>query len=363
MIRKGVQGIEEKPESKIKKDDQPKIQKDQISLRNIAELKSSSTNLQTRPKTQPEPSVENKKENLENVTKLYKTAYDYVIKNGETAKQGGKIDLKDGARIIAKMIKNPRGVEILYGKAINAKEDLDPIVSNMVNVAIYSIKIGIGLKYPNEKLLALGLAGLLHDFGMFKVPDSILHKTGKLTDQEFGEIKKHPIHGYEIIKLLGDKYIWLAEVLLQEHEREGGQGYPKKLKGDDIREYAKIVALADVFEGLTHKRPQRKKLLPYDATKKILAEARGLYATNVVKVLLQKLGCFPLESYVKLSSNAIAQVVDVNEKVPLRPTVELIFDPQGNKLNDKKIIKLYENTLVHIVESVYEEDLPQEEEL
>lgn len=361
MIRKGVEAEKARPD-KTRESESTKDQKSRITLRNITELQSAKTSHSSQLKQENEAKIAvNKKKTADEYAKLYNEAYNYILKCGSIVKQREKIDLKEGAQIIAKMTKDPLGIEMLYGKAILSKDNMDQVASNMVNVGIYSIKLGVGLKFSKEKLIALGVAGLLHDLGMFLAPEKVLTKEDKLSDQEFAEIKKHPIQGYNIIKQLGDKYIWLAEVLLQEHEREGGQGYPEGLKGDAIKEYAKIVGLADVFEGLTHKRPQRERMLPYDATKKILAEAKGLYDVNIVKVLLQKLGCFPLESYVKLSSNAIAKVVDVNERFPLRPTVEIIFDPHGNRVQDKKTVKLQENTLVHITGSVYEEDLPQDD--
>lgn len=357
MIRKGTT-----PEKKAepKKVVAPKIDNSKMTLRNIAELKVTGSSQMANVVEKQEAEVP--KLDKDFYTSLYNEAYDYVLKCGDVIKSEGTIDLKSGARIVSKMLKDKSGVELLFGKAISAKEDLDLIATNMVNVAIYSIKLGIGLKYPDEKLLSLGTCGLLHDLGMYKIPEGILNKEGKLTDNDFAEIKKHPIHGYGIIKSLGSKYLWLGEVLLQEHERENGSGYPKQSKGDSIKEYSKIVGLADVFEGLTHKRPHRKRLLPYDATKKILGEGRGLYAMHLVKVLLQKLGCFPIESYVRLNSKAIARVIDIDEKVLLRPTIEILFDPQGNKLNSGKVINLRENSLLHITESIYEEDLPVDNE-
>ena len=125
-----------------------------------------------------------------------------------------------------------------------------------------------------------------------------------------------------------------------------------RLKVMQLKNTQKIIALADVYEGLTHKRHQRRRWLPYDATKKILGEGIGLYATNIVKVMLHKLGCFPIESYVKLNSQAIAKVIDINEKTPLRPTIEIMFDSQGKRISERKIIKLEENILLHITESI-----------
>lgn len=331
-----------------------------ITLRNISDLRPAKASHISQLKMENEVKTDvSAKKSASEYAELFYKAYNYVTKYGLIVKQGGKIDLKEGYQIILKMVEDRLGIEALYGKAISANGDMDFISSNMVNAGIYSIKLGIGLKFSKEKLVALGLAGLVHDFGMFKIDEKILKKEGKLSDQESAEIKKAPIYGYKIINDLGDKYLWLAEVLLQEHEREDGHGYPRGLKGNEISEYAKIVGLADVFEGITHKRPHRKRLLPFDATGKILRETKGLFDTNIVRALLQNLGCFPLESYVKLSSNAIAKVVDINKKFPLRPTVEIIFDPQGNIVCGKKTANLEKNNLLYITGAVYEEDLPQ----
>lgn len=149
-----------------------------------------------------------------------------------------------------------------------------------------------------------------------------------------------------------------CEVAYQEQEREGGQGYPRGLKGDEIHDYAKIIGIVDVYEALTHHRPQRKGYMPHEAVKLILGTQKDLFSNDVKRLLLTKLSCFPLGSYVKLNSKAICRVIETNEDSPLRPTVEILFDSRGRKLPKKKVTSLIEAPLLYITGTVYESDLP-----
>ena len=115
----------------------------------------------------------------------------------------------------------------------------------------------------------------------------------------------------------------------------------------------------DVYEALTHHRPQRKGYMPHDAVKLILGTQKNLYSNEVKRLLLTKLSCFPLGSYIKLNSNATCKVIEVFEGSPLRPTVEILFDSQKRKLPKRKIIRLAEAPLLYITGTVYESDLPQ----
>jgi hypothetical protein len=99
--------------------------------------------------------------------------------------------------------------------------------------------------------------------------------------------------------------------------------------------------------------------MPHDAVKLILGTQKKLYSNEVKRLLLTKLSCFPLGSYIKLNSNAMCKVVEVYEDSPLRPTVEILFDSQKRKLPNRKIIKLAEAPLLYITGTIYESDLPQ----
>ena len=315
-----------------------------------------------REETYTEVKVEGRGEEKNFDWLLYEKAYSFVEDTVSIATNGGVLSIDEGIRIISLIVDNLDSIDSLYRKAICTKETLDPFISHPVNMVIYAIKIGIGLKYDKEQLIKLGIGALLHDIGMSKIPKEVVNRNGKLTEEEFELIKKHPQYGYELLLTLGKDYTWLAEISLQEHEREGGQGYPKGLKGDSIGEYAKVIGIVDIYEALTHSRPQRKRFFPYEAVKEIIKSEKGFFHPKILKVLLTELAVFPLYSCVRLNSNAIGQIVEIDKNRPLRPTIQILYDSQGRKIQEKKITRLADNPLLYIKDSIFEEDLPILEE-
>ncbi|WP_079525785.1 HD-GYP domain-containing protein [Solibacillus isronensis] len=123
-------------------------------------------------------------------------------------------------------------------------------------VANYSVKIAKKLKLNKEKLENLAIASVLHDIGKIHVPSEILNKPGKLTDEEFDIIKKHPADGAAMIK--ESYYKELVPIIEQHHERLNGTGYPNGLRGDEILLEARIIAVSDTFDAMTEDRAYRK---------------------------------------------------------------------------------------------------------
>ena len=150
----------------------------------------------------------------------------------------------------------------------------DYLVNNAVSVAIVSVKIAEALRYESAKLEQVALAGLLHDLGMFALPDSLVYKTGPLTEEELQNLREHPQHGVRLFKEVGVAYPWVERVILQEHERWDGSGYPNKLAGDQIDEMAIIIGLADVFDALMSARPYRSGVSPHRAIRALLVSGK-----------------------------------------------------------------------------------------
>ncbi len=294
------------------------------------------------------------------VVDIYDELYEFFAEVLSAAKTDQKFSIDRGVELVAKVIDTPSAIESLYRKAIYRKEFKYDSRVHGINVAIFAIKIGEGLGYKRDQLVELGIAALIHDIGMCKIPDEVVNKEGVLTNEEYALIKKHPQFGYDIVlNALGEKYKWLAEVISQEQEREGGQGYPRGLLGNEIHEYAKVIGIVDVYEALSHPRPQRKRFLPYEATKVIVNSSKNIFPQKLIKALLTKLSCFPISSYVVLNSKAIGRVVETNEAFPLRPVIEMLYDNMGKKLAEKKIVKLQDTPLLYITDSMFEEDLPK----
>ncbi|MCP4253237.1 MAG: HD domain-containing protein [Candidatus Scalindua sp.] len=290
---------------------------------------------------------------------LYTSIYDFVEGIIDSVKRKKRFTIENGFEIVKDIVHTEKAANILYGKAVQGKGIPDNLAAHSANVCIYSLLLGKGANYSEGQLAELGMTALLHDIGMIFVPKGIVDKKGKLTTSELKQIKKHPYYTYKILQTLGEKYLWIAKVAYQEQERENGLGYPNGLKGDEIHDYAKIIGVVDVYEALTHHRPHRKGYMPHDAVKLILGTQKDLYSNDVKRLLLTKLSCFPLGSYIKLNSNATCKVIEVYEDSPLRPTVEILFDSQKRKLPKRKIIKLAEAPLLYITGTVYESDLPQ----
>ncbi len=133
----------------------------------------------------------------------------------------------------------------------------DSIYSHMVQVCIIAVKVGIQLGYDQIKLLELALGVLFHDIGMTRISSDILNRIGGLTSDEIAQIKTHPKTGYDLIKQSRELPDTAAEVALQHHERYNGNGYPRKLTGFHIHEFARIAAVADVFDAMTTEKPYR----------------------------------------------------------------------------------------------------------
>jgi len=289
---------------------------------------------------------------------LYTSAYNFMEDVLSSLKRKQGFTIEKGLEIVSEIVNTEKAASILYGKAVQGKDIPDNLAAHSVNVCIYALMLGIGANYSHKKLIELGITALLHDIGMVFIPEIIVNKSGKLTATELETIRKHPYYTYKILQTLGEKYSWIAKVAYQEQEREGGQGYPMGLKGDEIHDYAKIIGVVDVYEALTHHRPQRKGYMPHEAVKLILGTQKDLFSNKVKRLLLTKLSCFPLGSYVKLNSKAICRVVEINEDSPLRPTVEILSDSQGSKLLTRKVVNLADAPLLYVTGTVCESDLP-----
>ncbi|MFD1019739.1 HD-GYP domain-containing protein [Thalassobacillus hwangdonensis] len=148
-------------------------------------------------------------------------------------------------------------------------------------VANYAVKIAKKLKLRKESLVNLTNASLLHDIGKIHTPEEVLNKPGRLTEEEFDLIKKHPGDGAKMIK--ESYYQELVPIIEQHHERLNGSGYPNGLKGDDIVLEARIIAVSDTFDAMTEDRSYRKAFTKEYALNEIKSMARSHYDPTVVE--------------------------------------------------------------------------------
>jgi PAS domain S-box-containing protein len=168
-------------------------------------------------------------------------------------------------------------------------EDRDPYTSgHSVGVAGFAEAIARVMGFSEDQITGIYIAGVLHDIGKMAVPVEILVKPGRLTDMEMSLIQIHPAAGYEILK--GIDFPWsVGQATLQHHERMDGSGYPQGLKGDTIILEARILAVADVVDAMTHHRPYRPAFSVQDAREEISKGRGRLYDPQVVDACLEVL--------------------------------------------------------------------------
>ena len=143
-----------------------------------------------------------------------------------------------------------------------------------INVCLLSVMIGIKMNLTRQQLFELAMGAVLHDLGMTQVSAAVLQKNDLLSTDDRKLIQDHTMIGFDIIRKVGQIPMVSAHVAFQHHEKVDGSGYPRGLSGDDIHMYAKIVAVADLYDAITADRPYRKAFLPHEAYDILLA-SRG----------------------------------------------------------------------------------------
>lgn len=220
-----------------------------------------------------------------------------------------------------------------------------------INVSVYSVATAIGMGYMEEELKELGTGAVLHDIGKLDVSAEILKKPAQSTVDEFKQIKKHTTYGYKRLKDFEYKKISPAYIALNHHERCDGTGYPNRIQAEDIYECVRIVMIADVYDALTSKRVYREKQSPDTVMSYINDLGMHQFDKNIVNYFKKSIAIYPVGTGVVLNTSEKALVLKVNVDVPTRPLVRMLYDSQGNKIENYKEVDLGKEWQLFIVDS------------
>lgn len=264
-------------------------------------------------------------------------------------RQNESFRLDDLAPIATGIVEALKESDQLVARALSRQKGV-PLIASMVNVAIVSTKIGIGLGYTPDEQVRLALAALIHDVGMFRLPESQLNDTGRWSAEQIEALRGCPMMGAELVKHNATEYPWLPEVVAQAHERGNGTGYPQGLRGEQIHELAQVIGVADVMDALLHPRHSGKARLPHEAVRMLVAQEKTAFPDRIFKSLLQELSLYPVGTWVKLTSGETGEVVRLNRRYPLRPVVMVSIDQNGQRLQSPRELDLGRNPLVHVKE-------------
>ncbi len=235
----------------------------------------------------------------------------------------------------------------------------DYTFSHSCNVCVLSLLTGITLGYTEPKLKELGIGALLHDIGKIQVSKELLNKRGELSPEEYAEIQKHAAYGFEILRAYDDIPLLSAHIAFQHHERWDGKGYPRGLNQEQIHEYARIVAVADVYDALLADRPYRGAYSINQALA-ILNHMSGVYfEPRILAALISNIAVYPIGSVVMFNTGEIGVVVDVNRNNPHRPVVRVVFDRRLTRLKTPHEVDLSSLTTVYISRVLNEQEIVQ----
>lgn len=189
-----------------------------------------------------------------------------------------------------------------------------------VDVATMSMIIAKRLGMLQKDIYNIGVAGLLHDMGKSKIPNEILNKPARLTDEEFAIMRQHSELGYRILKNKNEFKDEISIAVLQHHEKINGKGYPLGCNGDKIIPYARILSVADVYDALVTERPYKKSFSQRTAVEMIMSMTEEL-DIKAMQGFLDTVILYPVDSTVHLSNGEDARVVENKQTTVLRPTV------------------------------------------
>jgi putative nucleotidyltransferase with HDIG domain len=261
----------------------------------------------------------------ESFQKFYK-AFDESVRVSE--KVIDDIVLRDGGineNLINTMVDRVADVSnngIFIFDMLHCMRELDDLTyAHSMSVALICKVFGEWLRMSKEDIRVLKIAGFCHDVGKVKIPKEIICKKGKLTQAEYEIVKKHAEFGYDILrrKEVDERVIMSA---LMHHEKCDGSGYPNKLKGSQIDEFAKIVAIADAYEAMTASRCYREALCPFTVIEEFEVNALKHYEPKYILPLMEMIVQSYIGNHVELNNGVVGEVIMINRNNLSRPVVK-----------------------------------------
>ncbi len=270
-------------------------------------------------------------EELERARKLQAKSKAAVTSMFQEARMGNAIKVSEAAPLVEEINQSiTRNPEAFINLARLKNKD-DYTYLHSVAVCALMIALGKQLGLTGQDVKDAGLAGLLHDVGKMMIPDEVLNKPGKLTDEEFEIIKAHPRKGWEVLQGSPDMTDAALDVCLHHHERVDGTGYPERISGEKLTLFARMGAVCDVYDALTSNRCYKNGWEPAETIRKMAEWRNGHFDERVFQAFVKTIGIYPSGTLVKLKSGKLAVVIEQTDKSLLTPIVKAFFSTKSNE--------------------------------
>jgi putative nucleotidyltransferase with HDIG domain len=239
--------------------------------------------------------------------------------------EGSPIDTRAVTSAVDAIVNDLHGnPDVVFSLATLRSVD-DHTFVHCVNVCVYCLILARGLGLDRGDLRRLGAGAILHDIGKVRYRE-LVDRHGPLTPEEFELVKRHTTDGYEMLRRQPGIDLLSAHVALQHHERLDGSGYPRGLMGDGILLFARLAAIADVYDAMTADRPYRAASPPHEAMAAIHGMAGQQLDDGMVRQFTKRMAIYPSGTIVRLADGRIAIVTGQTEAGPGWPRVRVVTD-------------------------------------
>lgn len=272
--------------------------------------------------------------------KVYTEAVD-IVKSVISEVRMGRIPKADDVKIVVgKMVDLVlKDKQTMIGLSLIKSYD-DYLFYHSVNVTILSLALGETLKIRPELLREMGTAAMLHDIGKVSIDPKIVLKPDKLSDEEWEQMKKHPLTGYETLKKMEGLSEVVLRVALEHHMKCNLTGYPEIPKDYKLHPASLILSICDCYDAMTTHRVYQRCHEPREALEFMTRMAGINFEPTYLKAFIKMLGIYPQGTLVKLNTGETAIVSSPNPSSPDEPIIKVIYDVFGNKIENPKIYDL-----------------------
>lgn len=271
----------------------------------------------------------------------------------ESARAGQAID-PEGVHEVVEGLETAISENASAALAMGRIRDLEHYsYQHSVNVGVLLMTFARHLEMDSRTVRRLGAAGLFHDIGKSQVPVAILTKPGKLTEEEYREIKRHPLAGVEILQESYGLDEEIFEITEHHHEKINGKGYPHGLSGSRLTKISRMAAITDVYDAITAERPYAGGKPPTMGLDVLRKESESVFDKSLVGEFIRAIGIYPPGSLVRLDDGHLGVVVEHDPARPTTPKVLVIYnEARGEPLPEPVDRDLSSKTELRILAAV-----------